>query len=523
MRQLSRLIPPHPTDPIARAALQRLAEGDVATQLLAKQVKERFPSFMLTRLRGGSGFPMSKVIRSYLQEYTNRLMSHGPDSFPTSFNVVEGFLKFSPFYFVFDLREEREHLVRLYAFLDWYTAGKFLDDPRVLVDVLPEGIVYAYNMVAPADDFRVQTENSELVTVGLAMVRHSTELSIVGLFGEHPANPPDDEIPPQAEGRPVKGREWLRADESLSLKDRYLDEAPKFVRVIALARFDLSARRFDVKSVNIDVGRSYHVFTDDPMVTRGLDPSERAKWVQATKEGLGRYEAVFGLLSTALYLPAFFISEQEHVTTTTFATELRADRSSKEVKTALQLLTPSEVPLMRNVNCFTGEMPPSGDESRTVEPPEVGYTSSGYWRSLSPAEVGEDPDGHPIVGKTWVERTDMWPVKSVDRFVVSKRPPSAEGPDPGTIYVMRSQSHGHDIYKVGLTRVDVTGRSAQLSSATGVPERFEVLSEWRVGDVADMERRVHERLAYCRVSLRREFFRAPLSDIIKAIESEIQR
>ena len=141
---------------------------------------------MLARLEGGAGFPISNLLRDYFRNYAYRIFEHGWHSFPCSFNIVESFLSYSHDYFMFDLREEREHLLRLHDYLDWYTSGAMPEEPGVLTEVAKEGVIYSYNMVEPAGDFRVEVQGSELVISGVGLVRHATELSMVILCGETP-------------------------------------------------------------------------------------------------------------------------------------------------------------------------------------------------------------------------------------------------------------------------------------------------------------------------------------------------
>src|SRR5262249_34998886 len=152
------------------------------------------PFFVLTRMMGGSGFTIAETLRHFFYEYFDRLTRFGPFSFPTSFNVVESFLSFSERFLSFDIREEREHLLRLGEYIDWYTAGSFPDKPAILNDILPEGIVYAYNMVSPLEDFAIETVDSKLRILGVAMVRHGSEFSALIVAGEAPPYPADEEI-----------------------------------------------------------------------------------------------------------------------------------------------------------------------------------------------------------------------------------------------------------------------------------------------------------------------------------------
>ncbi len=61
----------------------------------------------------------------------------------------------------------------------------------------------------------------------------------------------------------------------------------------------------------------------------------------------------------------------------------------------------------------------------------------------------------------------------------------------------------------------------QLTSATGVPTKFEVLAEWAVGDCATVEKIVHNRLRAYRVNKRREFFRVSLSKAVEIVNEAV--
>src|SRR5438128_10350257 len=106
---------PNPSqDAVLAASMIHAAEADVATRIAMKDLEAHMPSFWLSRVDGGSGFRMATLVRQYFQEFAHRLMVAGPSSLPLSFNVVEAFLEFSTKYMVFDVRQEREHLLRLY-------------------------------------------------------------------------------------------------------------------------------------------------------------------------------------------------------------------------------------------------------------------------------------------------------------------------------------------------------------------------------------------------------------------------
>jgi len=517
--------PPHADHKIIMAALERRAEMDVAVRIKMGELKELIPPFVLTRMGGSSGFPVAQTLRHFFLEYFDRLIRMGPFSFPSSFNVVESFLSFSERFLAFDLREEREHLLRLHEYMDWYTASSFPERPLTLTDILPEGIVYEYNMVSPLEDFAIETVGSKLRILGVAMVRHGQELSAMIVVGESPPSPSDDEIVEmlgsrqsirEGEGyRPFPGREEIRPDPSYGVKDRYIPELPGHARVIMLARFDLSCSRYDVRYVSLDVGASYMVLTDDRMAFQGEPNPEEL--VGRLAERLERYSSLFSALASMLYLPAFFVDQGRRVTETKFATGLYAEKTKAVVKQAMKVFGVAKVPFFRTIRCLAALPPDASKVIRTVKPPELEFQSSGFWRPLRPGEIGEAKDGTPIVGKTWVQRTDSWSARSVDSFVVSREQKVIVGKDPGLIYIMRSGSHYDDLYKIGLTRRSSETRAIELSSATGVPTNFEVLAQWEVGDCARVEGEIHKRLKPFRVNKRREFFRGNLQIIISVI------
>lgn len=524
MRAFAARLPPPPSHPnyeIVKDALNRRAEMDLAFRLKMSELREQLPGFILTRMQGGTGFPIAQTLRHFFFEYFDRAMKFGPHSLPTSFNVVESFLSFSERFLAFDLREEREHLLRLNEYIDWYTAGSFPDKPAILAEILPERIIHAYNMVSPLEDFAIETTESKLRILGAAMVRHGSELSAMIVAGEIPPFPPDAEIIDgfKEHGRP-KGKEDIRPSAEYGVKDRYIAELPGYTRIIMLARFDLEYARYDVRYVNVDLGSSYLILTDDKMILPGDSESEDC--LANSKKMLERYSGLFSALASILYLPAFFVDQAPRIVDTTFATGLYVESASAKVKKAKKILGLSQFTFFRSVRCLASPPPNTIEAVRTIEPPEMAFRSSGYWQPLEPGAVGEGRDGTPIVGKTWVQRTESWTSQSLQSFVVSKTPRTIAGQNPGWIYVMRSGSHYADLYKIGLTRRSSETRALELSSATGVPTGFEVLAQWEVGDCTVAEQQIHKRLKPLRVNNRREFFRGNLQVIIATIDNVVR-
>jgi TPR repeat protein len=90
--------------------------------------------------------------------------------------------------------------------------------------------------------------------------------------------------------------------------------------------------------------------------------------------------------------------------------------------------------------------------------------------------------------------------------------------DAGYIYALINPSL-EGLVKVGMTTRDPTDRVRELSAATGVPTPFVLAYDIYVADCSAAEAYLHtllERRGY-RVSDNREFFNAPLKDVIKAM------
>ena len=218
-----------------------------------------------------------------------------------------------------------------------------------------------------------------------------------------------------------------------------------------------------------------------------------------------------------MYLPVFFVAARDRVNQTTFSTDLHARRTSTEVRKAIRHLGRNSLSFQRNVSCLGSTADTSFADERRIEPPELEFAASGYWRSMPPGAVGEDESGNPIVGKTWVQRTEAWTSQRIESFVMHREGNRVQGSNPGHLYIMRSGTHSLDVYKIGKTTRQPELRAKELTATTGVPTQFEILAQWRVGDVDSVEKEIHHRLRKYRVNRRREFFRAPLPKIIAEI------
>ncbi len=94
----------------------------------------------------------------------------------------------------------------------------------------------------------------------------------------------------------------------------------------------------------------------------------------------------------------------------------------------------------------------------------------------------------------------------------------------GYIYILTNQSMPN-IVKVGKTKNNPEIRLNQLSSATGVPEKFELYKSYEVTNCDDAERFAHlvlERV-FGRPNLNREFFSGQAQDITSVLDEALVR
>lgn len=90
--------------------------------------------------------------------------------------------------------------------------------------------------------------------------------------------------------------------------------------------------------------------------------------------------------------------------------------------------------------------------------------------------------------------------------------------DPGYIYVLINHAMP-TLVKVGKTTRDTESRAQELSSVTGVPTPFLVVYDAYFNNCSKAENYIHDKLAQIgyRLSQNREFFQAPLKEVIRIV------
>jgi hypothetical protein len=515
---LSHPIPPE--DSLEGRMLKLRMENDIAFQIRLRELERSRWNHARAVSWGGSGFQMAKLLRYFHAEYESRITTHGINALPASFNVVEAFLDFTKELIQFQIRDEVEYLLSLDDYFQWYGDQNVLPEASLLEGVLRSGVIYSYDMRTSEDEYRILGESDRRVA-GISMIRHGSELTCVMLAGEKPPWMPDEEVEKMiSKMRFVPGKEKLGAESHLSVRDRYLDGAPDYAKVILLTRFDLRTRQHDVRYILVDGGIQFIVLTDDIEVYEYLPAEERQSHYEEAEKKLSRYDDLFSATMSLIFLPIFTADLSGEMHDLTVSTEISSRLSEREQAETRSELKYAKLHLQRTVNCLPMRSVVDR-QNRELSPPEFEFNSEGYWKPIGPTEIGEDKNGNAVAGRTWVSRHEQWTIKKAENFIVKRSFIPTEGPDPGYVYIQRSAGHAANVYKIGLTRKTVEQRSKQLTSSTSVPLPFDIVASFEVGNCGAVEAETHKRLAWCRINPQREFFRDDLRRLIETLNSVI--
>lgn len=482
-------------------------------------------STLCAQMENGAGRDGDEILRYFMLDACNRFWTLGAwDSLPASFNVTADFLRYSPSKNFFRILEEVDHEFSLGDFLDFATSPKSHVDLSSVSEHIPENKIYHFTNVSPLEETTVgDTRTQRFVAASCSLVRHADEVSIC-LIAAQPIGAAGDVVRRMGSGnvRITPGKERIHEDVgSVPIEAVPLRGDRSWWKLVVLARMDLERSAFQVRYVLRDCGRSFDIITDDPGIwldSRGeVIFSDWEKRAMAGSEDLKEYGALFELAQYCVLLPQFFQESAMRVRPRNVKTEFGVKIASLKFKKQVSSAQPESRISFRTIfemNAETGVAP-----SLVATPSALRIERTGFWKTLAPGKEGVDKHGNSVMGKTWVSKELTWIERepASDGLTID-RESSVSGPDPGQIYVMRSAAHPEDVFKIGLTRSGAIHRAEQLSTSTGVPDKFLVVQCWNVGDCVRAESKIHERLDAYRLTSHREFFKAPYSTIREIVE-----
>ena len=104
----------------------------------------------------------------------------------------------------------------------------------------------------------------------------------------------------------------------------------------------------------------------------------------------------------------------------------------------------------------------------------------------------------------------------LDNFLAGGREPERQSGGKGFVYILSTRSQPHFL-KIGMTHRTVEERVKEINSATGVIIPYGIRSVWRVDNVVQAEKDLHELLKDYRVRADREFFEIPYDKATRVI------
>ena len=534
MRSLGAVaIPPKGTK--ARALLEKQHKEKETPELrkIVEKMWHKAQAIITGQQLNGAGHEIDRILRWFQWEYNDRIWRHDLHSLPSTYNIVEAFLRYDPPINAFILHEENNHLFSLSDFVDWYTSEDTIVDPKEALEYIEPGVTYTFDsLFDPADLLYGIEKGNEVGISGFALVRFGTEISILCVAGESVnLEEKNQEIKEQISGcEPLEGRKGIAPHPDLTPEAVPLESKLPLWKLIALIRFDLNDMSQSVRYICHDAGISYLITTDDPAPFLNIDgqffEKDLEEVARKNAQTIGDYNALFDLCSTFIFLPLYFEKFAENIFVERFRTNYANEVSKLSFRNTKKAI-PNYLRLpYRNVNVLRNREEFLNLPSTIYSIPNFHMQTSGYWRTLEPGKIGADRKGGPIHGRTWVSKKITWMEADEPSSLVAKRNHQNTLPDgsaPGFIYVMKSPLQPKNVFKVGLTRRTTQERADELSGSSGLPGKIYVMHEWPVGDCVSAEREIHEQLSEFRVDPRREFFEAPLDFIVSVIEKTINK
>lgn len=453
---------------------------------LWKKMKKQFDTgrqIVAVQLSNGIDRLNERTIRHYLQEYATRFLKYGPNSFPNSFNVLEPFFTYNQPNSILQLIEEEESYgVSLLDFLDYVTEPDFSLDNIDLYENIPEKTIYHFSFTTGFDEINFSNGKGKTFLVGsLSLVRQGNEVSMLmqagesfdieeaeAYFNKHTRKTVEESISPHKK--------------SLGLEIEYEGE-PKVINFegrddlwlhsVALL-FDLENKSIDIRHVARDENISYHIVTDDFnsffSEEEKLSKEDIKDYIVKHLNELSNYDAVFDFAKYCLALPYYIFENEARLVDVTYETALSSimkgpisKRQYASVPSSYKIYAKPFYYLESNTQAIL-KSNKLNDESFKIE-------KSGYWKRIGIEEEGFDKSGRKIIGKTWVERNDVYystpkgvtKVNGVDYF---------DSENAGYVYVMRQPTHEENIFKVGLTKRSTEKRRKELSNTSSADKFF---------------------------------------------------
>jgi len=501
---------------------------------LWKKLKQQFDTgrqIVLIQLKNGLERFNEQLLRSYLQEYSTRYLKYGPKSFPTSFNVLEPFFIFNHHNSIIQLIESEESYgISLIDFLDFVTKPDFKLEDIDLYENIPEKVIFHFSFTTGFDEINFSNTNGKTFIIGgLSLIRQSNEVSILMQAGETFDKLEAEEYLSKHNRKSIE-KSITKFKKSIGLEIDYegdtevvhFQERDDMWQYSIAALFDLETRHIDIRHVARDENISYNIITDDfnAIFTRenSLHEDNLKEYIKNFLNSLSEYDAVFDFAKFCLALPYYVFENEEKLVDVTYNTTLNSIMKGP-VSRRQYALVPNKFKIYAKPFYYLESNSQTIIESKELDDTSFKIEKSGYWKRLGIDEEGFDKKGRKIVGKTWVERNDIF-YTNPKGVTTANKVKVYNDKNAGYIYVMRQPSHEENIFKVGLTQRSPEERKKELSNTSSI-DNFFVINSFYTKDCIEAEKLIHKKLEKYRLTSRREFFRCDLRIILDTCESII--
>nr|WP_319571258.1 GIY-YIG nuclease family protein [uncultured Draconibacterium sp.] len=482
-----------------------------------KRSHKQASSIWFTQSQNGINLLQDSELRFFLNEFNDRTWKHGFSALPSSFNVLEGFFKWNPKLFYFELLEEEEHLFSLFDFFDFVTSKNCSNSLDYFIENTEDELIYTYNIINNVKELTFSTSDSKEYAIGgVSFVKREGEVIMLLVAGElGDVKEFSKQIPDYDQGDKTKS--YLKPADDREKEAVKLFDQDDIWKVNIYVRIDLENKTIDSRYIQKDTGVAYSTITDDyGMLMRSIsDEKALEQVIKRQAEEIATYESIFEAAYSCLYLPEYFDYYDEHVLPEEHPTNLYDKTLRKPLSNKVPKFHPKYFFKTKDVWVLDRNIDPVSGKTK-LSKTELKIEKDGYWKPLEHGKIGTDKNGKEIHGRTWVEKTLSWQELSVSGNDVEITIPENVSINNGYIYLLRNPAHELDLFKIGLTTKQVEERAKQLSG-TPSPDKFVIINRWFVKDCVLAEKLIHEKLAPYRLNPRREFFKIKLETAIMEI------
>ncbi|MGC4057841.1 MAG: GIY-YIG nuclease family protein [Chitinophagaceae bacterium] len=467
------------------------------------------------------------TLRYYLMEYAGRFINLGPASLPASFNTLEPFFFYNHANSIIQLhKEEESYGISLVDFLDYVTAKDFDLSKIDFENNIPEKVIFHFTFTSGWDEINFSNNGKHFLIGGLSLVRQGKDVSILMQAGENYNAEEAGEYLKQQNSislnkfiTPQKKALGLHVDDGRSSQIVNFNGRDDLWSHNIGVLFDLKERDIDLRFVARDENIKFTMLTDDFSAISGskdiLEKNKISERYNGYLNELSKYDAVFDFAKYCLAIPYYVFEKENRIVDVTYETRLNKVIKGPQSKREFAKVPP-EYKVFAKPFYFL-----ESDEQAVIKNIELDDKSfkmekRGFWKRLNADEEGFDKRGERIIGKTWVERNDIY-YSAPKGVTKAERVEIFENENAGSIYIMRQPTLEENIFKIGLTERNTQQRSKELFN-TSSPDKFFIINSYLTKERFEAERRIHQELDQYRLSTRREFFRCNLKTILDTCE-----